>query len=90
MKFTLVYFLKILNVPLCFHCFVVHISRIQALSDKRRANLDTAKQYYQFLADTEQEERWVAEKLEEVRSTNVGKDLNAALILLKKHDVSVN
>ncbi|BFZ07506.1 hypothetical protein BsWGS_10543 [Bradybaena similaris] len=62
------------------------LQRIQNLSTKRKNNLETAKRYYQFLDDTEQEERWVAEKLEEVRSTNVGKDLNGGLVLLKKHE----
>ena len=58
------------------------------MSDARRANLDTAVRYYQFLEDTEQEERWAAEKLEEVKVTAVGKDLDAGLKLLKKHEVT--
>ncbi|CAL1542371.1 unnamed protein product [Lymnaea stagnalis] len=62
------------------------LGRIQAICNKRKDSLETAKRYYQFLADTEQEERWAAEKIEEVKSTNIGKDLNAALMLLKKHE----
>ncbi|XP_059148013.1 spectrin beta chain, non-erythrocytic 2-like isoform X3 [Physella acuta] len=63
-----------------------NLARVQALINEKKVKLETAKRYYQFLEDTEQEERWAAEKLEEVRSTNVGKDLNAGLLLLKKHE----
>jgi hypothetical protein len=66
---------------------LISLHRVQSLSSKRKNNLETAKRYYQFLDDTESEERWVAEKLEEVKSPNVGKDLNAGLVLLKKHEV---
>lgn len=61
---------------------------MQAQSDKRRKGLETAQKYFQFLQDTEEEDRWVCEKIDTVRSPALGKDLNAALVLLKKHDVS--
>lgn len=63
--------------------------RVQAQSDKRRKGLETAQQYYQFLQDTEEEDRWVVEKIEAVRSPAVGKDLSSALAILKKHEVGV-
>ncbi|XP_055880886.1 spectrin beta chain, non-erythrocytic 2-like isoform X3 [Biomphalaria glabrata] len=62
------------------------LARIQGISNKRKANLETAQLYYQFLDDAEVEERWAVEKIEEVKSTNLGKDLNAGLMLLKKHE----
>ena len=62
--------------------------RVQAQSDKRKKGLETAQQYYQFLQDTEEEDRWVGEKIDAVRSPSLGKDLNAALMMLKKHEVS--
>lgn len=46
------------------------------------------KKYYQFLQDAEEEERWAQERIDNCRSANTGKDLNAAMLLLKKHDVS--
>ena len=61
---------------------------MQAQSDKRKKGLETAQQYYQFLQDTEEEDRWVGERIETVRSSSLGKDLNAALVMLKKHEVS--
>lgn len=61
--------------------------RVQGLNDARKAELETAKKYYQFLEDSEQEERWVMEKIDVVKSTNVGKDLNSTLMLVKKHEV---
>ncbi|KAK7105089.1 spectrin beta chain, non-erythrocytic 5-like isoform X3 [Littorina saxatilis] len=62
------------------------LNKVQAQSDKRKQGLQTAEQYYQFLQDTEEEDRWVAERIEAVRSPNLGKDLNAAQVLLKKHE----
>ncbi|PVD25646.1 hypothetical protein C0Q70_13305 [Pomacea canaliculata] len=62
------------------------LSKVQAQSDKRRKGLETAQQYYQFLQDTEEEDRWVVEKIEAVRSPAVGKDLSSALAILKKHE----
>ncbi|KAL8620004.1 hypothetical protein ACOMHN_015286 [Nucella lapillus] len=61
------------------------LKKVQAESDKRKQGLETAQQYYQFLQDTEEEDRWVGEKIENVRSSSLGKDLNAALTLLSKH-----
>ncbi|KAK7507019.1 hypothetical protein BaRGS_00001870, partial [Batillaria attramentaria] len=62
------------------------LNKVQAMSDKRKKGLETANQYYQFLQDTEEEDRWVCEKIETVRSPNIGKDLNAALMMMKKHE----
>ena len=61
---------------------------VQAQSDQRRKGLETIRQYFQFLQDAEEENAWVIERLDSVHSTFVGNDLNAALGLLKKHDVS--
>ena len=62
-------------------------SRVNNMSNKRKRNLDVAKTYYQFLQDAEEEERWVDEKIGVVKQTAIGKDLNAACVLLKRHEV---
>ena len=59
------------------------------MSNKRKRNLEVAKTYYQFLQDAEEEERWVDEKIGVVKQTAIGKDLNAACVLLKRHEVCV-
>ncbi|XP_076441755.1 spectrin beta chain, non-erythrocytic 5-like [Babylonia areolata] len=61
------------------------LKKVQGDSDRRKKGLETAQQYYQFLQDTEEEDRWVGEKIEAVRSSSLGKDLNAALVMLNKH-----
>ncbi|XP_033735465.1 spectrin beta chain, non-erythrocytic 5-like isoform X2 [Pecten maximus] len=60
--------------------------RVNDMSNVRHKGLDVAKKYYQFLQDAEEEERWVLEKVDVCRSSNIGKNLNAALVLLKKHE----
>ncbi|XP_069119024.1 LOW QUALITY PROTEIN: spectrin beta chain-like [Argopecten irradians] len=60
--------------------------RVNDMSNVRHKGLDVAKKYYQFLQDAEEEERWVLEKIDVCRSSNIGKNLNAALVLLKKHE----
>ncbi|KAK3093776.1 hypothetical protein FSP39_020076, partial [Pinctada imbricata] len=55
-------------------------------SNDRKRKLEVAKKYYQFLQDAEEEERWAQERIDLCRSTFTGKDLNAALMLLKKHE----
>lgn len=57
------------------------------MSSKRKKNLEVAKSYFQFLQDSEEEERWVVEKIGVVRHTDIGKDLNAACVLMKRHEV---
>lgn len=63
------------------------VVRVNNQSNKKKRTLDIAKKYYQFLQDAEEEERWVLEKLDVCRSTNIGKDIKGALMLLKKHEV---
>ena len=67
---------------------LLHHSRVNNLSNKRKRNLEVAKTYYQFLQDAEEEERWVDEKMGVVKQTAIGKDLNAACVLLKRHEVN--
>jgi hypothetical protein len=62
--------------------------RVNGKSEERKKALEVVKKYYQFLQDAEEEERWAQERIDNCRSTNTGKDLNAALMLLKKHEVS--
>ncbi|XP_071162084.1 spectrin beta chain-like isoform X8 [Mytilus edulis] len=61
-------------------------NRVNDLANDRRKKLDVAKKYYQFLQDAEEEERWVQEKIDVCGASTTGKDLNAALVLLKKHE----
>lgn len=62
--------------------------RVNGKSEERKKALEVVKKYYQFLQDAEEEERWAQERIDNCRSANTGKDLNAAMLLLKKHDVS--
>lgn len=61
--------------------------RVKGLSDKRKKNLEVAKAYFEFMQNSEEEERWVLEKIGVVKQTDIGKDLNAACVLLKRHEV---
>lgn len=63
--------------------------RVKNLSDKRKKDLEVAKKYYEFLQNTEEEERWALEKIGLCRETDIGKDLNGVCVLLKRHEVSV-
>nr|XP_022333961.1 spectrin alpha chain, non-erythrocytic 1-like isoform X4 [Crassostrea virginica] len=62
------------------------LDRVNGKSEERKKALEVVKKYYQFLQDAEEEERWAQERIDNCRSTNTGKDLNAAMLLLKKHD----
>ncbi|XP_053397827.1 spectrin alpha chain, non-erythrocytic 1-like isoform X5 [Mercenaria mercenaria] len=62
------------------------LEKVNNLSSKRKKNLEVAKAYFQFLQDSEEEERWVLEKIGLVKQTDIGKDLNAACVLLKRHE----
>ncbi|XP_041352702.1 spectrin beta chain, non-erythrocytic 5-like isoform X2 [Gigantopelta aegis] len=62
------------------------LQKVQNLCDVRKKNLEIAKAYYQFMQDSEEEERWVAERINQAKSTATGKDLSAGLKLLKKHE----
>ncbi|KAH3854770.1 hypothetical protein DPMN_097319 [Dreissena polymorpha] len=66
----------------------VSYTRVKNLSDKRKKELEVAKKYYEFLQNTEEEERWALEKIGLCRETDIGKDLNGACVLLKRHEVS--
>jgi hypothetical protein len=57
------------------------------MGNNRKKDLEFAIKYYQFLQGMEEEERWVQEKIDICGATTTGKDLSAALILLKKHEV---
>ena len=61
--------------------------RVNNLSSKRKKDLDVAKTYFEFMQNSEEEERWVQEKIGIVKQADTGKDLNAACVLLKRHEV---
>ncbi|XP_074649217.1 spectrin beta chain-like isoform X2 [Tubulanus polymorphus] len=52
----------------------------------RKKDLDESQKFYQFMQDSEEEESWVTEKQQIVRSQPTGKDLNAVLKALKNHE----
>ncbi|KAL5008187.1 hypothetical protein ScPMuIL_013768 [Solemya velum] len=62
------------------------LNRIKGLSDKRKNGLAIARKLFKFLQDSEEEDRWVQERIDVCKSSNLGKDLNAALMLIKKHE----
>ncbi|XP_052769142.1 spectrin beta chain, non-erythrocytic 2-like isoform X1 [Mya arenaria] len=62
------------------------LERVKNMSSQRKRKLEEAKRYYQFQQDAEEEERWAAEKIAFVKQTDIGKDLNAACVLLKRHE----
>ena len=57
------------------------------LAKKRRCRLEEARNLYQFLADTEEEEAWVVEKQRICNAAVAAKDLRAVMSLLQKHKV---
>ena len=58
------------------------------LSAARRARLDESHKLQTFYRDAEEEEMWVSEKTQSLQSTDYGHDLNSAMLLLNKHEVS--
>lgn len=57
-------------------------------SAARRARLEESRNFYQFVADHEDEEGWVVEK-ERICTTGISaKDLRQVISLLQKHKVS--
>ena len=58
------------------------------LAAARRARLDESHKLQTFYRDAEEEEMWVSEKAYSLQSTDYGHDLNSAMILLNKHEVS--
>ena len=58
------------------------------LAAARRARLDESHKLQSFYRDAEEEEMWVSEKAHSLQSTDYGHDLNSAMTLLNKHEVS--
>ena len=58
------------------------------LAAARRARLDESHKLQTFYRDAEEEEMWVSEKAHSLQSTDYGHDLNSAMLLLNKHEVS--
>lgn len=59
----------------------------QDTSAKRRALLDEARNFYQFLQDQEDEEAWLVEKQRICQAGITAKDLRGVLSLQQKHKV---
>jgi len=60
------------------------------LAAVRRARLEESLKLQSFYRNADEEEMWVTEKDYFVQSTDYGHDLNTAMILLGKHEVSNN
>ena len=69
--------------------FLCNFCSIYNLSATRKANLEQSRRFFQFLADSEEEEAWLIEKMRLVKSPDTGRDLNSVIRLMKKHEVIV-
>ncbi|XP_035899186.1 spectrin beta chain, non-erythrocytic 1 isoform X2 [Anopheles stephensi] len=58
---------------------------LQALSAARRARLDEARDFYQFVEDHENEEGWLVDKQRICKAGITAKDLRAVMSLQQKH-----
>ncbi|XP_055376264.1 spectrin beta chain, non-erythrocytic 1 isoform X2 [Condylostylus longicornis] len=58
---------------------------LQALCAKRRARLEEARHFYQFLEDYDNEEGWLVDKQRICKTGITAKDLRAVLSLQQKH-----
>lgn len=58
---------------------------LQGASEERRARLDEARNFFQFLQDQEDEEAWLIEKQRICQAGISVKDLRAVLSLQQKH-----
>ena len=67
---------------------LILIFRLHGVSLNRRTKLEESQRFYQFSADSEEEEAWLIEKTRLVMSNDHGNDLPHVMRLLNKHDVS--
>ncbi|XP_058061720.1 spectrin beta chain, non-erythrocytic 1 [Anopheles bellator] len=58
---------------------------LQTMSDGRRARLDEARDFYQFVEDHENEEGWLVDKQRICKAGITAKDLRAVMSLQQKH-----
>lgn len=61
--------------------------RLVESSKERRARLEDARNYFQFVQDHEDEESWLVEKQRICKAGISAKDLRAVLSLQQKHKV---
>uniref|UniRef100_A0A2H8TMG3 Spectrin beta chain, brain 4 n=1 Tax=Melanaphis sacchari TaxID=742174 RepID=A0A2H8TMG3_9HEMI len=61
--------------------------RLSELSKERRARLEEARNFYQFIEDHEDEEAWLVEKQRICKADISAKDLRGVLSLQQKHKV---
>jgi spectrin beta len=59
---------------------------INVLSDVRRKYLEERRQLHKFMEEAEEESLWLQEKLQSVKSTEAGHDLNSTQLLITKHE----
>ena len=70
----------------CMNC-AVSMHSLHALCNQRKAVLDESLAFFQFLADSEEEEAWLVERIKLAKSQDVGKDLVSCTMLIKRHEV---
>nr|XP_014340923.1 PREDICTED: spectrin beta chain, non-erythrocytic 5 [Latimeria chalumnae] len=56
-----------------------------SLSKSRRSRLEEALKLYEFFRDCEEEEAWIYEKWQLVRTATLGRDLNQIAVSVQKH-----
>lgn len=59
---------------------------IQVLAAQRRKFLEERRELFKFIEEAEEEELWVQEKFQLIKSLDLGHDLNSILNLLQKHE----
>ncbi|CAD5123350.1 DgyrCDS11708 [Dimorphilus gyrociliatus] len=64
------------------------VENTQILTTERRKALESARRYFQFLQDCEEEEVWLVEKCQTMRSRDVGMDLTACTRLINKLELN--
>jgi hypothetical protein len=81
-KVAIMYLMWVANIFLGLHSSLVESSKA------RRARLEDARNFFQFLQDHEEEESWLVEKQRICKAGISAKDLRAVLSLQQKHKVS--
>lgn len=64
------------------------VESTQVLTTDRRKALESARRYFQLLQDCEEEEVWLVEKCQTMRSRDVGVDLTACTRLINKLELN--
>ena len=78
------------NIGIVYFITLFFFPSLFGICGQRRTKLDESQRFFQFLADSEEEEAWLIEKTRLVKSNETGNDLAHVMRLLNKHDVRVD